>query len=128
MDKSELISKIKNKNYTQDQLLGWIGALPGGTATRKPIKVKRGDVFMHPVFQHPYIFLEKKNGFWLCGLITSEPTCTEILEPCKSRFFSTNYITRVFFTQTTAVGSFINIYDNPKHLKEVTAKLKSIIS
>lgn len=128
MDKAELSKKIKSGNYSQEQLLGWVGALPGSTASRKPVKLKRGDVFMHPVFAHPYIFLEKKNGFWLCGLITSEPTCTEILEPCKSRFFSENYITRVFFTQTTAVGSFVNTYDNSKHLKEVTVKLKAIIS
>jgi hypothetical protein len=52
-----------------------------------PTVYKKGDVLMHPIFQHPYILLEKKREIWLCGLITSEEDCVEILEPCSSRFF-----------------------------------------
>lgn len=129
MDKAELISKIKAKeNLSQEQLLGWVNALPGSTKKRNPIKIKKGDVFMHPIFAHPYVFIEKKTGFWLCGLITSEPSCSEILEPCKSRFFPGNFITRNILTITSPVGLFLNVYDNPKHLKEVSIKLKAILS
>lgn len=30
MEKQQLIDKIKNKNYSHEQLLGWVNALPGG--------------------------------------------------------------------------------------------------
>ena len=94
-NKSIIIEKIKKGNPTKEQIISWVQALPGSSATRKPIRNKRGDVYMHPIFKHPYVLLEKKKGFWLCGLLTTEPECTEILEPCDSRFFVSSYFTRV---------------------------------
>jgi len=110
----------------KSKVLGWIGALPAAGFKTKPIKLKRGDVYMHPVFRHPCVFLEKRDGYWICGLLTTEPTCSEILEPCKSRFFSDNYFTRVMYTQVAPIGSFMNPFDNPKQIREVTKKLKFI--
>ena len=91
-----------------------------------PTIYKKGDVLMHPVFQHPYILLEKKDGYWLCALITSEPTCPEILEPCKSRFFDGNFITRTLFTTVDPIGRFMYPYESPRQLNLVLTKLKSI--
>ena len=91
-----------------------------------PTTYKKGDVLMHPVFQHPYILLEKKDEFWLCCLITSEPTCNEILEPCKSRFFDDNFITRTMFTTVDPVGRFMYPYENSRQLNLVSKKLKSL--
>jgi hypothetical protein len=127
MDKSILIEKIKTGNYNKEQLLSWVQCLPGSTASRKPRKNKVGDVYMHPVFQHPYILLENKKTHWLCGLITTESKCPEILEPTQSRFFEGQFITKTIFTATEIVGTWANVYDNNKHLKSVLVKLKDIV-
>jgi hypothetical protein len=94
---------------------------------KNPTEFKVGDVLMHPIFKHPYILLKNKGEFWICGLLTSESNCSEILEECKSRFFTQSYFTRVILTVAKPYGSFMNTYDNKKHLKKVTKKLKQIL-
>ena len=126
-NKSIIIDKIKKGNPTKEQIISWVQALPGSSATRKPTRNKRGDVYMHPIFKHPYVLLEKKKGFWLCGILTTEPECTEILEPCDSRFFVSSYFTRVIFTQVQPVGTYCNVFDNPKQLRSVLSQLKEIV-
>lgn len=126
MDKVMLIEKVKSGNYSKEQLLSWIGCLPAPSEKRKPKFSKVGDVYMHPIFQHPYILLEKKEGIWLCGLMTSESKCPEILEKCRSRFFE-GYITKTLFTASEIQGSFINNYDNTRHLKKVLVKLRETL-
>jgi hypothetical protein len=69
-----------------------------------------------------------KDGSWVCGLITSEPECTEILEPCKSRFFSDNYFTKVQFTATVPIGRFMGVFGNPKQVKEYGEKLQKLFA
>jgi hypothetical protein len=91
-----------------------------------PNKYKKGDVLMHPIFQHPYILLEKKEDMWLCGLITSEKDCSEILEPCKSRFFEDGFFTRIIFTTVDPIGRFMYPFENPKQVNSLLKKLKSI--
>lgn len=126
MDKATLIEKIKLKNYSHDQLLGWVNALPGSSTTRKPSEPKVGDVYMHPIFLHPYILLQKQEDQWLCSLITSEENCPVILEECQSRFFSNSYFTKVLFFNPEDKGTFINVYENDEHVRIVTKKLKTI--
>jgi len=126
MDKQELIHKISTTSHTKEQLLAWVNCLPSGTVNRKPTSIKVGDVYMHAAFKHPCVVLQKKQDEWLCGLLTTEETCTEILEPCESRFFSTNYFTKALFTIKEPIGSFINVYENQKHLRKVLLKLKSV--
>ena len=109
------------------------GVKPEGTPIPTPKKnipttYKKGDVLMHPVFQHPYILLEKKDDFWLCALITSEKNCPEILEPCKSRFFDDGFITRVMFTTTEPIGRFMYPFENPRQVNSVTKKLKTLFN
>ena len=128
MDKNEIIKKVKDKHPSQEQLLGWLNALPGNGGKIKPIKFKKGDVHMHPIFNHPYVLLDKKDENWICGLLTTESTCPEILCKCKSRFFSESYFTKTLFTTKTPIGSFMMTYENPKHLKEVLAELKEILA
>jgi hypothetical protein len=94
---------------------------------KNPTEFKVGDVLMHPVFKHPYVLLKDKGDFWICGLLTTETNCKEILEKCQSRFFTDNYFTRVKLTVTEPYGSFMNTYENKKHLKEVAKKLKQIL-
>ena len=127
MDKDTLILKIKDKKYTHEQLVSWVSVLPANAEKRRPIQYKVGDVLMHHVFKHPYILLKKRKDDWLCGLLTSEENCPEILEICQSRFFSRNYITKALFTITEVQGSFINVYQNDKHLKSVLIKIKDIL-
>jgi hypothetical protein len=93
-----------------------------------PSEYKKGDVLMHPVFQHPYILLEKKESFWLCGLITSEEKCVEILESCNSRFFEGNFFTRTIFTTVEPVGRFMYPFENTRQINSVLKKLKEILS
>lgn len=126
MDKSQLLEKVKTGKYTHEQLISWVECLPRLLTNRKPKFHKVGDVFMHAIFNHPYILLEKKDGFWVCGLMTSESKCPEILEQCRSRFFE-GYITKTLFTASEIQGSFINNYDNTRHLKKVLVKLREIL-
>lgn len=133
MDKKKLIEKIKNgeiskETFDQSKLINWINALPGtSTAKNKPSYNKCGDVYMHPIFQHPYILLKSINNEWLCTLLTSDSECMEILEKCESRFFNNNYITKVLFTVNSPVGSFCNVYENKKQLKKILKKLSKIL-
>ena len=147
MRKEDLIKKLKEKSpggvqHTKDQIINWILQLDLTDAPvevkseknvpnppkqlRKPMKHKVGDVLMHGAFKHPYVLLEKKEGYWICGLLSTEPTCNEILEPCRSRFFPDSFITRTLFTSAQVLGTFMNTYDNTPHLKKVNAKLKAI--
>jgi len=132
MDKTILLEKLKEEKKTKeiniDRIISWVTCLPSSTVNRKPIRYRVGDVFMHPIFQHPYILLEKKDNVWVCGLLTSESKCPEILEKTKSRFFPNSYITKTLFTASEIQGSFLNMYNNAKHLKEVRIKLKSIFA
>jgi hypothetical protein len=128
MDKSQLLERLKEKEMpSREKLISWVQCLPGSSSSKKPKRNKVGDVYMHPIFQHPYILLEKRDGHWLCGLMTSESKCPEILENVKSRFFD-GFITKTLFTATEVIGSFINTYDNTRHLKLVREKLKTLFS
>jgi hypothetical protein len=127
MDKTQIIDKVKNlQSIDKNQLLGWLQVLPNTETKPKPSSNKVGDVYMHNIFKHPYILLDNKNGEWICGLLTSESTCTEILEPCNSRFFGANYFTKVIFTANDVSGAFLGVYENNKHLKKITNDLKAI--
>lgn len=127
MTREEIIERINKGDYTQQRLLGWLKTLPADNNKRKPIEYKTGDVLMHSFFKHPYVLLKKRKNDWLCGLLTSESGCPEILEICQSRFFSESYFTRTLFTTTEVQGSFINIYGNSKHLAEVLRKVKETL-
>jgi hypothetical protein len=129
MNKDYIIEKIEKNDFTPEKLLGWVKALPGAKNKLKPVTNKVGDMYMHNVFQHPYILLEQKpDGYWICGLLTSEETCNEILYKTESRFLHESYFTRALFTVTEPTGTFYGVYDNEKHLKKVLSDLKKIIS
>lgn len=127
MLKGELIDKIKSNNYSHEQLLGWVNALPGSITSSKPDEWRKGDVLMHKVFKHPYVLIKKEKDGWVCSLLTSEEDCPEILEACNSRFFSKNFITKALFTTSEIQGSFLGTYNNNKHLKEVYNKIKELL-
>ena len=137
-DKDFFTKKIK-ENVSREELATILknmtkpGPKPEGTPQVTPKKniptvYKKGDVLMHPIFQHPYILLEKTDKYWLCALITSEPTCAEILEPCKSRFFADGFITRTMFTTVDPIGRFMYPYENARQLNSVIKTLKGIFA
>jgi len=103
-----------------------IESLTGVRYKKVPTKYKKGDVLMHPIFRHPYVLLEYKKNIWICGLLTSEQNCTEILEKANSRFFENEFFTKVLFTQIEPVGSYMYPFDNPKQVNSVLLKLKEI--
>ena len=101
----------------------------GPKKKKVPTMFKKGDVLMHPIFRHPYVLLEKKKGSWVCGLLTSEPKCPNILEKTESRFFVEEYFTRVMFIETaTPPGTYMYPFENPKQLKSVLLQLKQIFA
>lgn len=125
MDKVRLLELIESRDIDKVKLRCWVGQLPNRVS--KPTKNKVGDVFMHPIFKHPYILLEKSNSGWICGIITHNGDFEEVLGKCCSRFFSDGYFTKVIFTVSdNPVGSFQGVYDNNRHLKSVCLKLKEI--
>lgn len=128
MKKNELLEKVQNRDYkyNRGQLISWVQELPNSYILEVN-QYKAGDVFMHPIFKHPYILLERKDDFWICTLLTSNGDFKEVLTQCRSRFFfGESYITKTLFTMTDPIGKFMGVYDNPRHLKDVTKKLKII--
>lgn len=130
MNKAELIDKVNGitkDNFDKGKLLAWVQCLEGSAnANKKPSSYKKGDVFMHPIFTHPYVLLEKKPDYWVCGLLTTEVNCPEILDKCESRFFEDSHFTRIIFTYVEPQGRFIAVYENTKQLTAMTKKLKEI--
>ena len=125
----ENITKEELKTIISEMLNGSNNSVDSFQPTPKkgiPSIYKKGDVLMHPIFNHPYILLEKNNSYWICGLLTSEEKCGEILEKCDSRFFHCNFFTRVIFTTVEPVGKFMYPFENPKQVKTIHSKLKQI--
>jgi len=127
MEKKELYDKVLDGDYDTKKLLGWINSLPN-TRMSPPDKIKKGDVFMHPIYKHPYVFLEKKDDRWLCTTLTSNGEFEEVLCKGNSRFFKDSYIVKILFTVTTPIGSFMGVFDNNTQLNKVTKQLKEIMS
>jgi len=123
----ELDPQVVYGNYNQNQLLGWLQALPNSTPKVKPNEYQIGDVFMSSAFCHPYVILKKHREGFICSLFTSNAGCPEVLEQCQSRFFAQSYITKTLFITTEVQGSFMGVYQNNRHLKEVLIKLKQIL-
>lgn len=130
MNKQELTDKIKLLSHLpqadRDKLLGWVGALPNMSSKVTPNEFKVGDVLMHPIFVHPYILLAKHKDHWVCGMLTSEKNCAEILEPCQSRFFDGNFFTKILFTIKEPLGSFMSPYENKTHMTKIYKTLMQI--
>jgi hypothetical protein len=128
MDRSELLRLVKTKDYDQDKLIGWINAMSPNTYPKSPIHNKVGDIYMHPIFLHPCVLLEKqKDGSWICGLLTTEPTCPEIFCNADSRFVGESYFTTALFSVQEPNGRFFAVYDNDKHLKKVLKNLRKLL-
>jgi hypothetical protein len=150
LSKDEFLNKVKSGTFSKVEVESWVEELsdtpltkvaPGKTRVQepisdntlqiraiklKPISFKKGDVFMHPIFRHPYVLMEKKRGFWICGLLTSESNCSEILERVKSRFVEESYYTKVMFTVTEPIGNFMFPMENSKQIKSILITLKEI--
>jgi hypothetical protein len=135
-EKEYLLNKLKGVPVNQSEVLKVLEEMitPNSTGSFQPTpkknipsEYKKGDVLMHPIFQHPYILLEKRpDGAWNCGLITSEEKCSEIIEACKSRFFSDGFFTKVLFTTQEPIGKFMYPFENGRQINSVLKKLKSI--
>jgi len=122
MTKEFIKEKIQSGNFDNNKLLKWIDCLPTARCN-KPTKIKKGDVFMHPVFRHPYVFLKKNEDAWVCTILTHNGDFEQVLEQCNSRFFHDSYISKVLFTIGEPVGSFMGVYDNTKQLNSAYNKL-----
>jgi hypothetical protein len=125
MTKEHLLELIDTKNPSLDKIRSWVQVLPPSTNKIQPSISRPGDVHMHPIFHHPYVLLEQHDNYWICGLLTSEPECPEILEPCRSRFYTNNYFTKVLLTYTDPHGKFLSTYENPNHLRSILKKLRA---
>ena len=131
-NKEFILEKVRQGEYNQTQLLGWLTALPSSKHDKgvapSDEECKVGDVFMHPAFIHPYVMLKHKGGTeWVCILLTSSTGCMEILEPCNSRLFRKSFFVKNLFTTQKPVGLFMGCFDNDKQLKEVYKKVKKYL-
>jgi hypothetical protein len=127
MEKEEIIKRIKDGEKNIDKILSWVTCLPNSTSSRKPTVIKVGDVFMHPIFRHPYVILQKKETEFICVLLTTNANCTEAIEKCKSRFFSESYFTKVIFTVgNPGEHSFMNVFESKSQIKSIHTRLKQI--
>jgi len=140
--KSFLVEKSKLSNFTKEEFIEWINSdeyiSDKQTAIDEiknvvkpkngiPTIYKKGDTLMHPIFRHPYVLLEQKeSGEWVCGLLTSDEKCDEILEKANSRFFSESYFTKALFTINKPFGPYMYPFDNTRQLNKVLKELKSI--
>ena len=148
MTKAEFLESVKG-NFSRVAVEAWVdqladtpltAAVPAPSTASAPVSApskgkkipsfyKKGDVLMHAVFKHPCVLLEEKGGAWICGLLTSEPTCTEILEKADSRFFQENYFTKTMFTLSDpSLCQFMYPFDNDKQIDSVRIRLKEFFS
>jgi len=120
MKKCYIIEKINSDDYIFDpiKLTSWLDCLPKTRHLEAPTTIKAGDVFMHPIFKHPYVVMRRKKGVSICCLLTSNGDFKEVLCKCSSRFFSESYITKTLFTLNESIGDFMGVYDNNSHLKK----------
>jgi hypothetical protein len=126
-DEKNFIQAKIHENISKPELLRILNDINVGKIsfpTKGPIVYKKGDVLMHPIFQHPYILLEKKNKNWICCMLTTESECKEILSPCESRFFKNSFFTKMLLTMSEPIGKYMFPYENPKQLKDITKSLK----
>ena len=132
MTKDILINKLSDTQHlNKSNVLQWVKSLPNYGFKVKPNVVKVGDVFMHRVFGHPYVILQKCGEFYMCVLLTTEETCKEILEPCSSRFFHDSFFTQnllMVSAETTEGNEFYGVFDNTRQVKSVLNKLKTIMN
>lgn len=110
-----VVSKVKEKDSVEPK------------TTIKPTSFKRGDVYMHPIFRHPCILLEYKDNHWICGLLTTDEACAELLEKCNSRMFSNSYFTKTMFTVKEPSGKFMSVFENATQVRSVLKKLRRIL-
>lgn len=122
--KASLIAKIKRGPIDKDLLIKYILGLPGKNPPRSPNIIKKGDVFMHPVFKHPYVILWKKDNHYICVLLTTNSNLKEIYEECNSRFFDGSNFAMSVFALEEPVGMFLNVYDNNKQLSRIANNIK----
>jgi hypothetical protein len=148
MTKAEFLESVKG-NFSRVAVEAWVdqladspltAAVPAPATAAAPVSApskgkkipsfyKKGDVLMHAVFKHPCVLLEEKGGAWICGLLTSEPTCTEILEKADSRFFQENYFTKTMFTLSDpSLCQFMYPFDNDKQIDSVRIRIKEFFS
>jgi len=121
-----VLEQIKN-NITREEMVAFLDGIEPVVEVEKifyPTQFKKGDVLMHPIFKHPYVLLDKKKVGWVCGLLTTDPTCSELLEKCDSRFFNESYFTKVLFTVAEPNGHFMFPFENSKQLASILLKLK----
>ena len=148
MTKAEFLESVKG-NFSRVAVEAWVdqladapltAAVPAPAASTAPTPTtskgkkipsfyKKGDVLMHTVFRHPCVLLEEKGDGWICGLLTSEPKCTEILEKADSRFFQENHFTKTMFTLSDpSLCQFMYPFDNDKQIDSVRIRLKELFS
>lgn len=132
MTKEFIINKVKDGNYTPEQLIGWVCAMPSSKYDRgiTPSGYRVGDVFMHDVFMHPYVLLNnnRRSGEWVGVLLTSTETCPEILYKCESRLFEKSFFCKSLFTiQNPGRNQFMAEFGNDKQLKEVYKEIKKLL-
>lgn len=124
-----VLEQIKN-NISREEMIAFLDNIEPVIEVEKiekviyPTQFKKGDVLMHPIFKHPYVLLDKKKVGWICGLLTTEPTCSELLQKCESRFFNESYFTKVLFTVSEPNGNFMFPFENNKQLADILLKLK----
>lgn len=126
MTKEHLLQLLDQKGAPDlTKIRTWVNQLPNTHTKIQPIAPKPGDIFMHPTLVHPYVLLEQHNNYWICGLLTSNNECAEILEPCRSRFYPNSYWTTTLLTYTYPHGKFLSTYENPNHLRSILNKLRN---
>jgi hypothetical protein len=122
MTREELIKKVEG-NYSKEQVKAWVMSLPSNSK-QIPLVPIIGDVYYHPIFNHPYVLLcESNNRGWICGLLTSNEDCEELLVKCSSRIFYNSYFTKTMFI-VIEPKQFLGTFENNAQLSSVYLRLR----
>jgi hypothetical protein len=125
-----IVYKLNNGKYDNYNIKIAIDNLINRVINKEDRCFKKGDILMHPVFRHPYILLKKKKGYWICGLMTSDGNCLEILEKVESNIlkkYKNHFFTKVIFTSSELSGKYLCRFDNKEQLKSLLKKLKKVM-
>lgn len=116
----------KKKDWTVAEVKHMLSGMKLTLNTVNVDEIKIGDVIRPNGLGHPSIIFSITGTNVFSIILTTEKSCPAILRACSSRKYSTS-----FFTYTVAVhilsevkGMILDIYDNPKELKEIKHLVK----
>ena len=131
LNKQEVLDTLSEKElWTSGEMRTMVSSMKGSIKSSATLEeVNIGDVFYQNGLRHPAVVVSKnEDGNYNCLLLTTKEEGLSVIEPCKSRFFHTSFITTTLTItdEETILNNFMGVYENKKQLKKVKKIFKEL--